>query len=273
MAEARSERSQPPLLCWHDDDSNHISIVLAGKKVWLAGYGVTTDTDFNIRKRNWLSRIPFIQGGKLVTQVVTSRSGGRLCSINPWIAGDDIDPRIGRANYFFTDGHRHKSGDLTVCTYSDVTFEEARYKTSTGHLGASIPIPYSAPISAHLGARSKVTFVLRGKVVTPTDPIVSLELLLTWENGQRNLLDEITRYSLGAVPEACIPWIHRSSPGGVALSMSDSRVAVGPNDDAAFEITISVDQPIRVIFAVRTSVAGVPGQIAISDVIPVRVFG
>jgi hypothetical protein len=296
-----TSQRRPVRLCWYDgiqeDERSLLTHVRAGKEVWLEGDNPAYESDFKIRQRNWLARIPTLGprwGFPVLTLVPTDtatfRNRAIVRSRTPWNTGVDMPDPMGRitgqASYIFEDDFGHRSGLLNVTGLGDIAIRGIKTTDRSGRIGAELPIPEPFPeIGIGLSSQGKGTIEFTGIIVTPTDPLIELELITPWGRNDNNLNQYLMNYAQALYDRRFIllpdyqefvrasqpsfnPWLPASEPE-VRISIPETRLSVSPAEPHFFEVSISFQQATQFVFALRARDIDHPGLYVLSDLLAV----
>ena len=294
-----------PVLWWSSEDNGNgiLSAVLTNKKVWLNGVGVVQHTPFQIRRRNLLTRIPWLGRRAFkgwVADVPTDYQGGdAMRSTTYWRATHVSGTPISSADYFFIDGNGGASGSLTVS--NTPTFQWISVKRGGIDLNPQFEATLSSDGMATGSARGQLgyarkgyEFTFEGTILAPKDPNVEIEILepqtsrdLLLETAHaildRDLGDTLARQNPYLLGETLAwqnnPYLesalhHVDSFLGqryVDFAVNgETRFVATPDDPPPISLVVRGEGPTRLLFAVQVRNLDT-GTTSISEFMPVVV--
>ncbi len=266
-------RVPKPVLWWSsgDDGTGLVHSVLTNKRVWLNGSNVRQHTPFQIRRRNLLARIPWLDRrmfGAWVADVPTMNLGsGNMRSATYWHAAN-VFHKPGNVDYFFIDGNGGVSGALAVSNTPTFHWRVAKFG------GAGVKPKLDVDLTPdglttlstraellHFGREYEVTY--EGVVLAPQDPNVEIEIM---EPGtSRDLLLE-TALDILSNELQDAPYNRHDQYMTTALQHVDSFLgrryvdfalegetvfAAFPGAPTPVSLTMKGDGPTRLLFAIR----------------------
>lgn len=266
-------RIPKPVLWWssEDDGSGALSAALTNKKVWLNGLGILHQTPFQIRRRNLLTRTPWLGRrlfGAWIGDIPTIYPGAGVMRSQTYWQAANVSWAPSSVDYFFVDGHGGVSGSLAVSNTPTFQWRSVR------HGGAGLNPKIDAGLSlfgtttafaraelVHLGREYEHTF--EGVVLAPRDPAVEIEVL---EPGtSRDLLLESARealeHELGDLPGDRRREYLASALAHVDTFLGrryvdftvdgETRFIATSGESSPVSLTVRGDGPVRLLFAIR----------------------
>ena len=267
------QRIPKPVLWWSSegDGSGALSGVLTDKKVWLNGLYVRQHTPFQIRRRNLLTRIPWLGrglfGGWVGDMPTVYLGGGSMRSTTHWQA-TNVSLVPSSTDYFFVDGNGGVSGTLAVSNTPSVRWRSVKHggvglkpKLVGGLSSNGLANGYARAELFHLGREYEVTW--NGVVVAPEDPRVEIEVL---EPGtSEDLLLEI---AYGVLSQELQGSEVTQNDRLIASALSHIRSFLGrryidfavngetrfiatASEPSPISLTVRGDGPVRLLFAIK----------------------
>ena len=262
-----------PVLWWspNEEGTDIVSAAPVNKWVWLHGRNVRQHTQFSIRRRNLLSRIPWLDRrlfGTYVASIPTIDLGdGAIRSEFRWQA-THVAYEASAATYYFVDGNGGVSGELIVSNTPNARWMSVR------HGGAVVNPKLDVSLSANASDRKSVRAELFSaerdyqltfdtEIIAPRDPVVEIEVLHPQMSRDvlHELASDILRNELRNFPygngvryrTAALNHID-SFLGNRNIQFeeeSESRLITTPDEPARFSLTLSGSGSVRMLFAVQ----------------------